>query len=453
MSRIIPANVDIDTLVSKYSSKGIARLHEKLVEMLHLIIMRITNYKGDNTQGGYIPIAGAYFQRIDRRYYKVRKILLDEGIIQMDNHYKVGKKSMGYRISPAYMGELVRIPLHANDTLTGVIRLSASKRKQYNHVIKDFTPALRIDEKAAIDFLKADLQKKLDNPELRSYDYSNKCYKDPYQQFMCAQRAVFDIVSGNFHPHIDSTAGRLHTTLTNMRGELRPFLSFNNKLLGSIDIVGSQLLDSLLLFSSSFWDRDSSFSIFNIDPLFIDKIFSSSSYFSSFIMICKKEESRTDSDLQKYSELIKSGKFYEVINETVFSDGKLRDRKEIKAAVFQMLYTSNRFIGQPEAEPKRQFAKQFPSVNLMFGKLKQRQSNLLPILLQKIESYLVLDVITRRIAREYPSVPLFTIHDSIITTTDNISFVQEITKEELTNVFGFTPALKQEQWIIPEHSG
>lgn len=40
----------------------------------------------------------------------------------------------------------------------------------------------------------------------------------------------------------------------------------------------------------------------------------------------------------------------------------------------------------------------------------------LPILLQHLEADCVLDYTCKKIAKKYPDMPLFTIHDSIITT-------------------------------------
>jgi len=68
------------------------------------------------------------------------------------------------------------------------------------------------------------------------------------------------------------------------------------------------------------------------------------------------------------------------------------------------------------------------------------------ILLQQIESHLVLQVITKRIARERPTMPLFTIHDSIVTTEGNENYVQEIIIQEMKKAVGFGPGLRIERW-------
>jgi hypothetical protein len=165
-------------------------------------------------------------------------------------------------------------------------------------------------------------------------------------------------------------------------------------------------------------------------------------------MLCKTFESRNSSDLQKYIELVKEGAFYEyieqkVLNGVTFYDNK---RKNVKASVFQVLFTDNRYIGQAEAEPKRVFKSLFPSVYKLFSLIKKHDKTNLPRLLQRIESYLILLVIAKRIAREKSKLPIFTIHDSIITTKQNEGYVQSIISEEMEKAIGFAPKLNIEFW-------
>jgi hypothetical protein len=121
-------------------------------------------------------------------------------------------------------------------------------------------------------------------------------------------------------------------------------------------------------------------------------------------------------------------------------------RKQVKAMLFQVLFTSNRFIGQTDAEPKRIFKSLFPDVYNILSIIKKQGKELLSILLQRIESHLILHVITKRLAREYPPMPLFTIHDCIVTTAGTQHIVQQIMKEELERAIGSAPSLRIEKW-------
>lgn len=71
----------------------------------------------------------------------------------------------------------------------------------------------------------------------------------------------------------------------------------------------------------------------------------------------------------------------------------------------------------------------------------------LPIILQRIESHLILKVITKRIVRERPAIPMFTIHDSIVTTSGNEGYVQAIITQEMEKAVSFGPRLQVERWV------
>ncbi len=126
--------------------------------------------------------------------------------------------------------------------------------------------------------------------------------------------------------------------------------------------------------------------------------------------------------------------------------------RTIEQAVFTILFTGNQFIGQEEAKPKKLFRELFPTVYDLFAHIKSKDKKLLPLILQRIESYLVLEVICKRIAKEQPSIPLFTVHDSIATTVGNEKIVRDIMLEELTRYIGLEPSLKYDYWFNPEDS-
>lgn len=157
----------------------------------------------------------------------------------------------------------------------------------------------------------------------------------------------------------------------------------------------------------------------------------------------------TNPSIKSYISLVSNGKFYEYFQEQVRNKLKMKyvTRKEIKEAVFTVFFTDNRFIGQREAEPKKLFRDLFPDVYEVFRLIKKNNKNRLAIILQRIESYLFLDVICKKISKENPNIPLFTIHDSIATTEEYVDIVDETTYNTLTDYVGYPPKLKREAWF------
>ena len=62
------------------------------------------------------------------------------------------------------------------------------------------------------------------------------------------------------------------------------------------------------------------------------------------------------------------------------------------------------------------------------------------------EADLVLKKICGRIADERPDIPLFTLHDSVITTEKHVGYVRSVMSHVLEEWMGASPALKIESW-------
>ena len=148
--------------------------------------------------------------------------------------------------------------------------------------------------------------------------------------------------------------------------------------------------------------------------------------------------------IERYVSLVVDGKLYEYIeNEVNKGDEKIDGRKAVKQMVFFILFSSNK----QHSTGKSMFKKIFPEVYKVFAEIKKgdaKEYKFLSILLQRIESYIFIDVICKRIAKEYPEAPIITIHDSIATTLEYEHVVKEIIAEELEKATGHIPQLKLE---------
>ena len=103
--------------------------------------------------------------------------------------------------------------------------------------------------------------------------------------------------------------------------------------------------------------------------------------------------------------------------------------------------------GKPDkSKYARYFKEIFPNVYRVFIHEKGNDHSRFPIKLQQMESTTVLDVLCKRIHEKYPDLPIFTIHDCIVTLEGEESKVIDIIKEECTSRFGYYPQLKIEPW-------
>jgi hypothetical protein len=455
MKNFIPRNLDIEELLRDCPPNEVKKFSKnKLIYILHLLYTIPAENKGLETPDGLVPLSSKLLQKYIRNYNEYLDYLRRAKVIKTDNHFKLGQKCRGYRYTDKY-NTIFKAVLVADSILNRnkkrECRFSISLKAKYNHLLKWYTPALQINRELAFAFIQADYERKLDNPSLRDYDEKNKKYKDPLRQFTSAYINIDRIADGDFLLKVDSNVKRFHSIVTNLRSEARHCLTYGGQNLISIDIKNSQPYIATILLSSWFWNCQSGNTLLSITDIInnpIRKKYKIKSHYDSFITLVNDAVMQSGSDLQQFIDLVTRGVFYKYLSVVFEKDlGKsFSNPKRVKETVFQVLFTDNRYFGKPDAAPKRKFKELFPSVYKIFALLKTKDKTLLPRLLQMIESHLILQVVTKRIARERPALPIITIHDSIATTEGNENYVKQILEEELYKAIGHMPTLSVDRW-------
>lgn len=458
MKYFIPSSIDVDLFISQIPVGVINPFkRQHLLYILDLITSIPANNKGLVLRDGFVPINAKALQNKVRNYKQYLSYLVSSGVLLIDRQYIPGEKSRGYKFAPAFAvpvksvnenhrGDIKRHSIHS------FVSLSTAQAKQYRHLIKWYDACFQIDQDTAASFILEDYKRKIQSPLLiECNEYTGQC-KDPVEQYNSAYLNIDKFTIGEFHLKLDDFGKRLHSPLTNLRGELRNLLTYKQLPLTSIDIVNSQPYLSTLLFTPSFWGLSDDIKELALDfhlltykslGLTLNDIFNRYDM-SSFIMLCKKAEITINSDVHKYKEIVQSGRFYEYMAEQTKTASK--ERGKLKAAIFQVLFTDNRFIGQESAAPKRKFREIFPDVYELFSLIKKKEKSNMPKLLQRIESHIILSVITKRISIEKPELPIFTIHDSIVTVQGYEEYVSQLMKYELKKMVGFAPKLVISRW-------
>jgi len=96
------------------------------------------------------------------------------------------------------------------------------------------------------------------------------------------------------------------------------------------------------------------------------------------------------------------------------------------------------------------FADLFREMSDILSFIKSSNHSDLGAILQRIESYLVLDVICKKITQINSEIPVFTIHDCIITTVGNEGLVKEVIEQVLKDKIGAEPSVKFERWLVQD---
>lgn len=201
----------------------------------------------------------------------------------------------------------------------------------------------------------------------------------------------------------NNTNGRLDTNLTSLPSFLRPFIECEQDLY-SIDLKSSQ-------------------------PFFL-------------YTAIKDEPSIPIEEKDLYKQLVVSGEtgigiglyeFLETEFEKVYK--KSTNRKKMKELVFKIFYSKPKSY----AGLKEFFSLYFPNINNWINQQKEKDYKSFAVMLQRIESNIILDIILPRLANN--SITPYTIHDSFVCSENDVENIVDVIIDVCTESFGFSPNL------------
>lgn len=460
----IPSDLNLDAHISAYPQDIPYFNKDILAYVISLVNSIPANNIGLDLKDGFVPIHSGILHNTVRHYRKYLDYLITTGVIETNGSFIVGRKSTGYRYAPKYNSILVPYEI-TRFTLCQNIRKQRLKTvisKADDDLRRWFNSSLQIDTHAAYDHA---LKVYVENKKA-----GDKLAEDKYIMHRLCIRKIAD---GDFSFRKDSTVGRLHTNFTNMPYWLRYYITYDGGRLVNVDIKNSQPYLATTLFSTEFFSLDEDLrkkakigkninkgvlklkDIVNTeeckksDYVSVNSIVDSMNTALSTLNLRETLVSKANTDeLRKFTELVEQGKLYTYIQNEIFEKTGIfyADMAEIKLIVLLAFFTSNHFIGQDGAKLKRIFKEVFPFVYKILSIIKKQDYSLLPRLLQAIEAKIMLDRVCVRISKERPSMPIYTIHDSIACPQGNEDYVTQVIKEEMQIAIGHTPSVGLEYW-------
>jgi len=409
---------------------------DNFFHLLNLITEVPAKKKSLLDHNGFIPLKAKYLKKRIHNYKVHIDYLLQQGVIETDGRYIPGCKSKGYRFTETYRTRAVPIVL-TKYTLQKSINTRGgydrNMRARYDYFYKWIDRRLKIDYPEAAAFL-----------EERYVEDLDKGVPNALARFNSRMLNLAKLHAGEFYFRVDKTGGRLHTNLTVLKKELRWYLSFDGKELIAVDISCSQPTLSLVLLDPRFYeDSEGTFaSIYKIYPA-LAKILPIEKIKREVIAFQDRFEAYRNA---VYSDLYEYMKPYLVSEAEILTLKKEELRKKLKEPTYMVLYSDNRFIGQNGAEPKRQFRELFPEVYKIFSMYKSKGNAALPVLLQKLETELVLNRAAKKFSKLYPGCPLFSVHDALAVESSHADACTEILKQEALDFCGLNLKLKPEVW-------
>ncbi len=443
----IPLSVDVEGFLKKYPP-----LFKYKVDYFYYIVdylVRGMDLEDLDGNAGYVNLNAKKLQKVNHEYKKYLNHLLQHKFLRTDMKYIVGKKSRGYLIN-RYTDDTTfafkKVPItdfviqkKKRREINELAAVTEATKRQYPFLTKWFD-GLEIDRERALEEVKRIFPIKTTGIRGTQKGKASNLAKR-YKAVM----AIDKIKDNKFYYNIDQNVGRFHSNLTNLKKELRNYITYKGQKLVNVDIKNSQPLFSILLLNKEFYSPDTLYNISSIPNY--QSLLSNSyhSYSSLTIIVVKSLEKLDNQDIKRYIEYVNSGSFYEQIFEEMYPDQPF-DKAKAKTMMFMIFFSRNNYMGQPKAEPKKRFKKLFPRTYEIFRLLKLCDYTALSRILQRIESNVIIQNVVPRISHERPNLPIFTIHDSIVTTVGNEHYISDIIQQEIFRITGLEAKLGMEYW-------
>jgi hypothetical protein len=500
MHLLLPATLDLDRHLLLHPPTHLAKFkRDELVQVLHLL----TEVPARNRKlarrvresNGFVPISARWAQQAVRGYNHYLNYAVASGILETDQlcwpstATRTGKCT-GYRFAPVYQERasdagFPRMQLVAVEDPKMVQKIRRQRQQtcptpaerlryhQHRHLLDwlatKSTP-YRLDAPAALAAAAREREAQEADPTLRrpkSAGWKRKWahlqevehFVSPTEQYNQRLHTITRLVDGDLNPVLDQVGGRLHSTLTNMSSLLRPFVyAEGHDRLVSLDLANSQpyLLNILLnpafyrkelptaaqkhthtqKHASFRWEREGKEIRKEVQAGYEEDI---------DLMLVNILQKADQEELARFRDWTSSGLFYQQLRAAIVALGEaevVATPSAVKELIFLVLFSKNKC----STPGKRAFTKLFPTVDKVLRTIKQADHTALPRLLQRLEAKLLLQTISRRVARVMPAVPLLTVHDSLVVPLSCADQVQQIMMQELTAQVGLPPCIKRELW-------
>lgn len=502
MNVAVPASVNVKELVGslKLSPTRTKSIKNKIYYFLSLVLGTNHNAALNEKSVGYRRISSVMMKKIMGRkdYYLIIQLLTDPKcpIIESNKSWHNGKQGgegscQGYRLCDAY---------NTSEEIWKTIPAKFQRRieKHNKNKIKD-----NFDD-SKFQFL----YKQYDNNKLKLdtsvYDYIKSFGQ---QLLLRADGSEFQtnlvlnligrwlyyiekIENENIWRQVSQANWRLNSRLTQLNRTLRPFLLYNGKRLVEVDVQASQpYILSAVMRDDFITGNEGFFNLQSISPKAFQKLqdagyitsysrdsnysFGYTSYsgttlhteFNPDLGSSTGDIKRTISfmwgsfyndmeleSIRSYQNAPFSNDFYRYMVNIVKSKTEIKTqdedvlRERIKKSMRLLLFDDNK-DHRTHGIYLKIFKELYPGVEKWtYDILKKIGKKEFSYLLQRAESYIVLDVISRDFHDKFPSAPIFTIHDAICTYPEYIQPLAELTNKHFLNIIGTPVGLKIKPW-------
>ena len=489
----INSNISFEELVDalEVSPTRGENLKHKIYYLLSLLTDTNENYRLNTDNGGYHNLCSFELKKIlgNKDFYIIRTLLLNpfDPIIEVDGSwYNPNGNSrsgycQGYRIAPKYnTGEVIykTIPKKLEKVILkrGIVEDTNAATPNYHFLLTQFEC-----NTISFDPLVYEYLYHFGQMLLQSIQDNNPYHKNLVHNLIGRWLYYIKQISeGKSWQNVSIKNHRLNSSVTNLPKLLRPFLLCNGEPLTCVDVSSSQpyLLSSVMQ-SRFYYDTSVGYNLYTIYPELykillgngtIDTSISYSStldikYYSSHTGYTTNTSSNntnnsssfmwcnffTTSELDSinrytlspfYLDFYKNvlDRYYVYTNTPRCIQTDTRDK--LKGTMMFVLFDDNQ-NHRNNNHHIQIFQTVYPGVDRWINQVhkligKERFS----YLLQRAESYLLLNVICREFNEQNPTAPLLTIHDGVFTTLKHVQKLKGLVLKRLNELTGVLPGCK-----------
>lgn len=415
-------------------------------------------YRGVYNQNLIVSLDSQILKKYNSKYNKYIEFLLRNEIIELIKNYGVDtKSSKQYILCLKYQGGEVTTYKIKDKCLLKKFNSNGIEKfeKQIQRIqyCKDTRPFLVkwFNENLSINHKEA-------NNIIAPYLESN------YSKYTCAKQLILEFHNQQWQYSIKRESdNRLHTNLTRLNRVLRPTIRYNNKTLGAIDISCSQpyffsvVLKAILKKDINLLKRIGATKV--LSSISINELFNLDIDRNEVIRFVK---SVIDESKDFYTEFSKHLTVEYDDRKRIFrrvsNFGTKQKRKQFDTPSRIEYYDSKRdlaknvimeiFFSKPKTTIKeaKQFRKIYPSVSIIMNHIK---NNCVEFhrLLTVIESHCLLDCVAKEFSKKHKNIPLFSIHDSLVTTKDCVDLLENEIKNMLLKITTLQLRVKRDLFI------
>lgn len=386
----------------KNPNKSIGKLYFILN---HLPVTSHIHTERYNCSDGWVPIKKEIICKLcgNMTYvYAIINKLVENGLIEIDQNYIIGKQCKKYRLKPIIDNDewkVIKVPAAECSTTRKVLEYSMKFWRPIDYKLYNLLTQFHIDEIAF--FEQTTIHNFKEYPcEMLDAIMKDLGKKSPDRRYGCWKAYYNDIKNGEWR-YTPDKYGRRHNNLTNLpkllRKHLYLFKKGERRRLVSIDIKNSQALLVVLLLPPKLEGYDF-FKESNEKGLFYEVL-------SSFC-----SESRPDA---KYKDCINGDISPEL-------------RKKMKKEYFHYLYGDNNTAALTSGNVFQAMQERFDSINKHICFLKNRKGYKYPARqMQKAESSIIIDYVCHR-ALKIEGLKFAQIYDSILCLEEDVAAVSQL---------------------------